>query len=115
MNLKLSVSNQNEANIMVLVFLIGVLEALEKGIISIDESQDYIFTPYSIRVLNEKGIDKRIIEIIEHGCELEDIQSLLPDKVGEKIKSLKSAAEEQLKSVRQFEKNYEVKKWIDEE
>lgn len=62
-----------------------------------------------MRVLSERGIDENIIEIIEHGCELEDIQSLLPNKVEAKIKNLKATAKEQLGKLRQFEKNYEVK------
>ena len=115
MNLKLSVNNENEANIMIVILIIGLLDSLENGLITIDESQDYLFTPYTVSILSEKGIDKQIIEIIEHGCELEDIESLLPDMLDNKIKTLKDDAKKQLIKIRQYEKTYEVKKWIDEE
>ena len=115
MNLKLTVNNKNEANIMIIILIIGLLDSLENGLISIDESQDYLFTPYTVSILSEKGIDKQIIEIIEHACELEDIESLLPDWLEDKIKTLKADAQKQLKNIRQDEKTYEVKKWLDEE
>ncbi|MBQ2802856.1 MAG: DUF3969 family protein [Lachnospiraceae bacterium] len=74
---------------ILLLAITGTLEALKKGAITIDESEKFLFSPHMIKILKEKKCDEKIVGIIEKGCELEDISSLLPEKLEEVIEELK--------------------------
>ena len=74
---------------LVLINILGTLEALKNKKLTIDESESIIFAPYTFITLKKKGVDKRIIDIIHEGCELEDVESLCPDKLDATIESLK--------------------------
>lgn len=113
MNLNLSVNELNEANRMILISTIGLLEALENKKLTINDCQNYLFSPYSLNILQEKGIDANIIELVELGCELEDISSLLPKKLQAAISDIKNKALYLLDQVSPSENPYEVKKWLD--
>ncbi|MBO0424078.1 DUF3969 family protein [Enterococcus plantarum] len=113
MELRLSVDKNNEAERLVLVSVIGLLEALENDLLTIEDCENYLFSPYSVSILEEKNMNPQIIEIIELGCELEDVQSLIPDKLKEEIRDLKERAKEYLKNTNPSENPYEVKKWVD--
>ena len=114
MEISLSVDKKNESERLVLVNAIGLLESLENELLTIEDCENYLFSPYSVSILEEKNMNPQIIEIIELGCELEDIQSLMPDKLNVEIRDLKERAKECLKNTTPYENPYEVKKWIDE-
>lgn len=77
MVLNLSVNKTNEANVLVLVCAIGLLE-VENDLLRIEDCDQYLFSPYSLDILQRKGIDQSIIDIVHLGTEIEDIESLLP-------------------------------------
>ncbi|WP_142956795.1 DUF3969 family protein [Enterococcus faecalis] len=112
--LKLSTVKKEDANIMLLVCIIGLLDSLKNGILTIEECEQYLFSPYSLDVLQKKGIDKRIINIVHLGTELEDIESLLPDRLDANIQKLYEDAKELLKQIKPEEICYGDKKWLDE-
>lgn len=112
MVLNLSVNRKNEANILVLVCAIGLLE-LENELLSIEDCDQYLFSPYSLDILQRKGIDQSIIDIVHLGTELEDIESLVPHLLEKNIRELQASAKEQLKLIQSKEKIYEPKNWID--
>lgn len=93
---------------MLLINIIGILEALKGDGLSINESEKYLFSPHMIQVLKEKNCNELIIEIIEKGCELEDIASLLPQKYIDSIEELKQEALTILKGYEVFEEKF----WI---
>ena len=75
-----------------LISIIGFLEAIYTNCISISESESYIFSPRIVKMMNELNISPSIILIIEKGCELEDIESLLPEKLMITVCDLKNEA-----------------------
>lgn len=77
---------------ILLINIIGVLEAMEEKALLIDEAEKYLFSPHMIEVLKKENFNIDIIDILERGCELEDIESLLPDKLMENILELKQKA-----------------------
>jgi len=77
---------------MLLISIIGSLEAVKSSAVTIDEVEMFLFSPRMIKTLREKKCDEKIVGIIEKGCELEDIKSLLPEKLGEVINELKQEA-----------------------
>lgn len=113
--MRLSVNNENEANIMILICIIGLLESLENNLISIEEGEQFLFSPYSVYYLKKGGIDENIVKLVELGTELEDIESLLPDLLKSKIKDLSNSAKKLLKEFRSISisEPYEIEKWID--
>lgn len=114
MVLNLSVNKTNEANILVLVCAIGLLE-VENDLLPIEDCDQYLFSPYSLTILQRKGIDQSIIDIVHLGTEIEDIESLLPHLLEKNIRELQEAAKEQLKLIQSKEKKYELKSWVDED
>ncbi|MDQ0418838.1 hypothetical protein J2Z48_003043 [Croceifilum oryzae] len=97
--LRLEVSKKNEIERVLSIILLGMLSALEKGLISIEEAEGYLFSPYSFMALREMGISEEIISIVEEGCELEDVESLRPEKLLEAIIELRIKAEESIRSI----------------
>lgn len=69
--------------------IIGTLETVKEGSITIDEAEKFLFSPCMIKKLRLRKCDEKIIELIAKGCELEDIDSLLPEKLDEVIDGLK--------------------------
>ncbi|EOH96856.1 hypothetical protein UAY_02587 [Enterococcus moraviensis ATCC BAA-383] len=94
MKLKLSANKKNEAERLVLTIAIGLLESLENGLLTINDCENYLFSPCSVSILEEKGLSGDVIEIVELGCELEDIQSLRPAKLKDGIRDLKEQSKE---------------------
>lgn len=77
---------------MLLLSIIGSLEAIKNSAVTIDEVEKFLFSPRMIKTLREKKCDENIVGIIEKGCELEDIYSLLPEKLDKVINELKQEA-----------------------
>jgi chemotaxis protein CheY-P-specific phosphatase CheC len=94
---------------MILLSIIGILEALKRDCLQIDEAEKFLFSPHMINILKSlKGNDK-IINLLERGCELEDIVSLIPEKLEKIINELKESAIEVLKGYPKFVKTF----WVD--
>ena len=62
----------------------------------------------TVQILKENDCSKSIISIIEKGCELEDIASLLPQNYGASIEKLKQEALITLKQYETFERKFWV-------
>ncbi|MCA5014045.1 MULTISPECIES: DUF3969 family protein [unclassified Enterococcus] len=113
MELTFNVIKKNEAERLILVTVIGLLESLENELLTIEDCENYLFSPYSVSILEEKGLSEDVIEIVELGCELEDVQSLRPAKLKDGIRELKEQAKEYLKKIAPSDDPYDVKKWLD--
>lgn len=77
---------------MLLINIIGILETLKRKSISINEAEKYLFSPHMISKLRNNGCSSKIIDILERGCELEDIASLLPQNLTKNINELQEQA-----------------------
>ncbi|MBR6218613.1 MAG: DUF3969 family protein [Eubacterium sp.] len=86
-----------------LIKIIGTLDALYNGAITICEGERYLFSPCNIMRLTQDGYDRKIIKILEVGCELEDIESLIPHKLSSNIIALKQEAINVLKEYDSYE------------
>jgi hypothetical protein len=70
------------------LFLLGTLYALKNKVISIDEAEGFIFTPKVSKLLSQNNFTNDLSNLIIDGCELEDYESLLPDKLDDRIDEL---------------------------
>lgn len=87
--MKFTVLGKERIEKLFLINILGTLEALRNKKITIDESEKVIFTPYTFFTLEKKGVNKKIIDLIHEGCELEDVEFLCPDKLDKVIEELK--------------------------
>ena len=101
-------SNKKVNEKIILLSIIGSLDAIKEEAVSIDEIEKFLFSPHIYHKLKQKGYSGDILKIIEEGCELEDIISLLPQKYIDSIEELKQEA---LTLLREYEV-FEQKFWI---
>ena len=107
---KLSINSKSEEEKFLLITIIGITESLLKNAITICEAEGAIFTPYTVKILKDKKIDNEIVKLVELGCELENIESLLPHCLEEEILKIKDKAVELLIKV---ERSKYIEKWLE--
>ena len=95
---------------IILLAIVGNLEAIKKGGITIDEAEKFLFSPHMINKLRAQMCDEKIVEIITKGCELEDISSLIPEKLNDVINEL---MEESISLIKEYDELNEFF-WIEE-
>lgn len=75
-------------NKIVLIIMLGTLEALKTNKITTREAELVIFSPSALGIFSDVGINRKIIEVVQRGCFLEDVESLMPDKLAKEIDDL---------------------------
>lgn len=115
MFIKLTFFEKREAEKFILICIIGLMDSLHNNLINICEVENALFSPHTVHLLNKKKINKDIIELIELGCELEDIESLVPDQLESSIMQIKEVAMKLLSQIEQHQNLYDAKKWIDKD
>lgn len=71
---------------------LGLCAAIEGGSVSIEEAERRLFNPQMLSRLGMLGVSEALIEIVHLGTELEDILSLVPDRLGESLAEIRSKA-----------------------
>ena len=66
----------------------GVLIILRHKKISIDDAEKLIFRPGVMEYLNSISIDKKIVDLVMFGTELEDVESLILEQLDIEIQKL---------------------------
>ena len=94
----------SKEEIMILIIALGAIEAIKNNIISIDEAEKIIFSPYSEKALSNFRCNTEIIKIIKSACELEDIKSLIPAKFDQSIDEIKSMIIDVLSCYEKYDK-----------
>ena len=84
------VKNMQDSEIFLNILMVGILTAFHNGKITLDDGRHLLFRPGVIDYLESKSISKSIIDILWLCTELEDVKSLIPDKLNdETIKLIK--------------------------
>ncbi|MDC9591740.1 DUF3969 family protein [Xenorhabdus sp. XENO-10] len=65
--------------------ILGVLYAVDKKLISIDEAEGYIFKPNLHKLLKKLNASKELIEVAKLGCELDDVADIAPEHYQESL------------------------------
>lgn len=79
-----------------LQYILDVLQNLSLGKITIDESERLLFLPRNISIIKNITLDKRILDIVEDGFVLDDINDLMSDEFSKEIERLKKETEKLL-------------------
>lgn len=92
-----------------MIFCIGLTTGLFENIISINESEQMLFSLYSDKLLKKEKVRKKIRDLILLGCELEDVESLIPEHLKESVLEIRKEAAEILGRMKELQIK---KKWI---
>lgn len=112
MKLKLVIDEKDEANRMILICAIGLLDALEHSLMTIEESHQYLFNPTTLDVLKKEGIADGVIDIIKSTCELLEKKLLVTDKSTASYMEMKSEMKECLKKLKYDPDGNTNMKWL---
>lgn len=77
---------------LTLVVILGVCEALKSGVITIEESENIIFSPKLMSMMKNHEFNDDIISLIHIGTELENVESLMPEKLAEKLRAIQRSS-----------------------
>lgn len=105
----ININDNSKDNKILLISILGILDSLKYKVITINEAEKFLFSPYIVSRLKNLDTDKRIIEIIEKCTELEDIKDLVPEKYDITMNELK---QEVIKLLCDFEENSNSK-WVE--
>lgn len=111
MDITISARNEREVECLILILILGFSTALERKVISIEEAEKLLYSPYSMEKLKEIGVNENIVDLIHLGCELENVERLIPDKLLMSIEDIKERALEILQKMPKA--TILTKKWID--
>lgn len=109
MDIQFNFENKEELEKFILVFCIGLTTGLFENIISINESEQMLFSLYSEKLLKKEKVRKKIRDLILLGCELEDVESLIPEHLKESVLEIRKEAAEILGRMKELQIK---KKWI---
>lgn len=109
MDIKISTEKTIESERLILLLSIALTVAIKEKAISIEEAENFLFSPYSIKKM--QGLDSSIIDLIKLGCELEDVESLMLENLDSSVDEIYTKSMEKLKELEKAE--IPVKKWID--
>lgn len=86
--------------------------ALKKGVISIEESENFLYSPFTMKKLSQLELDEEVITLINLGCELENVERLIPDKLNHSIEEITNQSVKLLQNINRAK--LPIKKWIDQ-
>lgn len=74
------------------VLSLGLSIALKHQVIAIDEAERLLYSPFTMTKLRELGGLPELIELIQAGTELEDLDSLLPQELTDSLTQMEHQA-----------------------
>lgn len=89
-------SERNAMERVVLATIVGLCTALEEQELDLAVAEQILFTPYCQRTLEGVGFGRQLTSLIHDGTELEDIESLMPERYDNAVRRIKRRALELL-------------------
>ena len=90
--MRIQVEDKTEIERLLAILQIGLCVALEQDILSIEDAERYVYSPYTLEKLEALGVSPQLQRLVQLGSELEDVASLLPEKLAESLAEIKQAA-----------------------
>ncbi len=91
--MNLQSENFNKINEKILLIsIIGTIVSLQHNAISIEESEKFLFSPRMVKFLKNKECNKKIVDLVELCCELEDVLSLIPNRFDSTLEKINKEA-----------------------
>lgn len=114
MDNKISVSTNNkiESKRLALLLTLSTLVALKNEVLSTSEVECLWFAPHSVEVLKKAKVTNKIINrIMGLGCELEDVEMIIPHELESSIDEIYELTINELKKLPNVDP--EEKYWLD--
>lgn len=108
----IKIADKIEIEHFISILNLGLCVAIENGVLSIEEAEAYLYSPYTMEQLEKLGVAQELIDIIHLGTELSDLESLLPEKLSSGIEEIKTNTLELIKSRSALISTTDRKKWI---
>lgn len=81
------------------VLSLGLTEAIKASAIRIDEAEQMLYSPQVMKLLIDRGFSKELVDLIHLGTELEDLESLLPDRLKDNLSQMSDSAIDTLRKM----------------
>ena len=101
-----------EIECLVAVLSLGLCTALENKGLTVDEASSYLFVPYTISLLKQVGASPELVHLIHLGTELEDFESLLPERLPDRLNTMKALAASVLQAQPELGKHEYKEHWL---
>lgn len=108
----IKIADKREIEHLISILNLGLCVAIENGVLNIEEAEAYLYSPYTMEQLEKLDVAQELIDIIHLGTELEDLESLLPEKLSSGIEEIKTSTLEFMKSGQAPISTTSRKKWI---
>jgi len=99
MEMVIQVEDKTEIERLLSILNIGLCVAIEQGTLSIETAEHYLYSPYTLEKLQELGVSPQLLQVVHLGTELEDVKSLLPEKLDESLAEMKDLSLEVLQTL----------------
>jgi hypothetical protein len=101
----------NQFEKLLAVLSLGLCVAIKHHAIEIEEAEQLLYSPFTMKKLNEMGTNKEIIKLIHAGTELEDLESLIPSELANTLSQMENHALQFLSACPKTHPQW-VEKWI---
>lgn len=107
-------SYREQSNIVKLLTILslGLTEGIRAKVVSIDDAQQLLYSPRTMKLLRELGCSEELIDLVHLGTELEDIESLLPERLADNLLQMSDSAMDALRKMPMI--CSEQSEWYDE-
>ncbi|NJM47157.1 MAG: DUF3969 family protein [Alkalinema sp. RU_4_3] len=90
MLLMFKLNDRSDVSELVAVMSLGLCTAIAGGSVSIEEAERRLFNPKVLAQLTGLGLSESLLEIVHLGTELEDVQSLVPERLSESLAQMQA-------------------------
>ncbi|MGL4860957.1 MAG: DUF3969 family protein [Enterobacteriaceae bacterium] len=99
MDIEITTQKQENLDYFINLLIAGILSSLRNNSISIDMAEKILFSPKVASEAERIGLSAETVRNLWLGTELEDVESLLPEKLTETIDEMQNRAFSQLNSI----------------
>ena len=75
----ITVNSRVEIESLVAILSLGLCAALESDSATISEAENYLFSPYTMSLLEEAGVSEEVVYLVLRGTQLEDFEKIRPN------------------------------------
>jgi Protein of unknown function (DUF3969) len=109
----LKLEERPEIERWVAVMSLGICAAIAKKGMSIEAAESRLFNPRTLAQLEKLGMTQNVLDILHLGTELEDIQSLAPERLRDSLEEIQAKALEILSQLEQSVlSTSQIEQWI---
>ena len=84
---------------LISILNIGLCVAIARGALSVEEAENYLYSPYTMQKLKTLGVSQALIDTIHLGTELENVERLVPESFSDSLNEIQEKAIEILRSL----------------